>query len=180
MTMVGKHPNGIINHFIRESSASGWIAFLSAILLLSLAGRGFVNTPEYTVTPLEDYSKKTGLLQKSACVRTSTGKRLLYFEVQGMQDNGYQASVPGTKCAELAAYLKNGDDIEYWVHPGISNWVGQIKVNQKMLVPHSYAYEEAWRARWNTLWVCLFLSSLLIYYSIKGQFEKWSRHNHTS
>lgn len=169
------NPNAVVKRFLARSSARGWVAIFAAVLLMALIGRGFINTPEYTVTPLSEYSVRAGILEEIGCGQTSTGKTVLRFQIDGEDSSLYELRVGRHECANLLELIQQDSEIEFWVHPSIPNWVGQLAVDQEVVVPHSRAYEEAWRSRWVSLWVGLVISSLLVYYALKGQFRKGKR-----
>lgn len=168
--------HAVLRRFLTRSTAAGWVALLSAVLLMALIGRGFINTPEQTVTPLSEYSARAGTLEEISCGQTSTGKTVLLFQIDERDSALYELRVGRDECAELLKLIQEDSEIKFWVHPSIPGWVGQLAVDQEVVVPHSRAYEEAWRSRWVSLWVGLVISFLLIYYAFRGQFKEslWS------
>lgn len=164
-----------VKWFLRESGAGGWFALLIALILVTLMSRGLINTPEHTVTPLSDFLIKTGVVQTTRCGETPTYKTILYLRIDGDEDRVYEVRTRRYECEELLSLVEKGAKVTFWVHPSMSDWVGQLMVEQETVLPRSDVYEDAWRGHWNFLYVGSIISAALLYYAFKGQFKRSRR-----
>ena len=161
-----------IKLFSKRSSVGGWFAFVFALLLIGLIVRGsFFNTPDHTVTPLSQYSIREGVVEEVDCGETTTYQTIMYFKVMS-NERTFEVRSSRYECSELLLHITDKSVIKFWLHPSIDDWVGQLVVDGRMIVPHSDSYTQAWRRRINFAWVAGSISILLLYYAFIGQFKK--------
>jgi len=158
--------------FLRSSRLIGYAAILLAFFFISLIIRGFFfNTLDQTVTPLNKYSVRQGIIEEAICGETSIYETIVYLKIYHYPQV-FEVITQEHECSELMPLIRKGLPVTFWLHPSVDNLVGQLLVNGETLVDHSGWYERAWRQRRNFALVAGVASIWLLYFAFIGQFKK--------